>query len=110
MSTSRIQMISKGRRVPFFSAQPDFNSADHPWAGYSFEAANSPAECLPSHAWPKTTLLSPIGGQASLQWKHRGLWRKDNFQCGIVSIMRRDVEVQSAEFEQLVSVDGNAAG
>jgi AraC family transcriptional regulator len=90
-------MISKGRRSPFFGAQPDFNSADHAWAGYSFEAANSHPEFLPSHAWPKTTLLSPIGGQASLQWKHRGVWRRDRFRCGNVSIMRREAEIQSAQ-------------
>jgi AraC family transcriptional regulator len=96
VSTSSIQMVSKGRRVPFFSA-PEISSADHPWAGYSFEAADTPSECLPSHSWSKTTLLSPIGGQASLEWKHRGTWHKDRLQSGVVSIMRRDVEIQSAE-------------
>ena len=95
MITSRIQVISKGRRVPFFAA-PDFSSADHPWAGYNFEAANSPAESLRSHAWSKTTLVSVIGGQASLQWKHRGIWHKDHFRPGMVTIMRRDAEIQSA--------------
>jgi AraC family transcriptional regulator len=89
-------MISKGRRVPFFST-PDFSSADHPWAGYSFEAANTPAGPLPSHSWPKTTLLSPVGGQAALQWQHRGIWRRNHFRRGMVSIMRRDAEIQSAE-------------
>ncbi len=96
MSTSRIQMITKGRRVPFFIA-PELSSADHPWSGYRFEAANIPAKFLPSHSWPKTTLLSAIGGQASLQWKHRGIWHKNHFRRGIVSIMRRDAEIQSAE-------------
>ena len=95
MSTSRIQPISQGRRVPFFRA-PDFASADHPWAGYCFEEANGPPDPLPSHSWLKTTLLYVIEGQDSLRWKHRGIWHTDAMQCGTVSIIRRDVEIQSA--------------
>lgn len=88
-------MISNGRRVPFFSA-PELSSADHPWAGYSLEEANGPPDPLPSHSWSKTTLLHVMGGQDSLRWKHRGIWRTDRMQCGTVSIVRRDVEIQSA--------------
>ena len=88
-------MVAKGRRVPFFPA-PDLSSADHPWAGYSFEEAKGPPGPMPSHSWPKTTLLYVTGGQASLDWKHRGIWRKDRCPTGTVSIMRRDVEIQSA--------------
>ena len=88
-------MLSKGRRVPFFSA-PDFSSADHSWAGYSFEAASSPAETLGSHSWSKTTLLFVTGGQGSLHWKHRGVWSRDRMRSGTVSIIRRDAEIQSA--------------
>jgi AraC family transcriptional regulator len=95
VSTSPIQPISQGRRVPFFRA-PDFASADHPWAGYSFEEANGPPEPLPSHSWSKTTLLYVRGGHDSLRWKHRGTWHTDAMQRGTVSIIRRDVEIQAA--------------
>jgi AraC-like DNA-binding protein len=95
VSSNRIQLISKGRRAPFFSS-PGFSSADHPWAGYSFEEANGPAEPLPLHSWSKTTLLLVTSGCTALNWKHRGVWSKDRMQCGTVSIVRRDVEIQSA--------------
>jgi AraC family transcriptional regulator len=88
-------MVSNGRRVPFFGA-PDLNSADHPWAGYSFEEAISKAEPVPSHYWPRTTLQFATGGQASVRWKHRGVWDANQVQAGMVAIMRRDVEIQSA--------------
>jgi len=95
VSTSRIQMLSNGRRVPFFT-RPALRSADNPWAGYYFEEANGPAEPLPSHSWSKTTLLYVTDGGGSLDWKHRGIWRKDSVRDGTVSIIRRDVEIQSA--------------
>ncbi len=97
MPTSRIQMISGGRRVPFFST-PDINSAEHPWAGYSFEEATPGAgrEPLPSHSYSRTTLLHVLGGEAFLNWKHRGVWNKDPCRQGTVSIVRRDVEIQSS--------------
>jgi len=102
VSTSRIQLISKGRRVPYFRT-PEFRSADHPWAGYSFEEAYSNGEPLPSHAWPKTTLVyvtgpqRSTGEQGSLHWKHRGMWSTDAIRPGTVSIIRRDVEIQATE-------------
>ena len=100
MSTARIQMMSKGRRAPFFAA-PDFSSADHPWAGYTFEEATpgrgSNPEPLPSHSYSKTTLLFVTsGGGSFLNWKHRGVWNKDPCRQGTVSIVRRDVEIQSS--------------
>ena len=102
MSTSRIQMISKGRRVPYFRT-PEFRSADHPWVGYSFEEAYSNGEPLQSHAWPKTTLVYVTGPQrftgeqGSLHWRHRGAWNTDAIQPGTVSIIRRDAEIQATE-------------
>lgn len=95
MSATRIQLVSKGRRTQFFSS-PGFMSADHPWAGYSFEEADGPAEPLPAHSWSKTTLLLVTSGCTSVNWKHRGIWRRDSMPCGTVSILRRDVEIQSA--------------
>ncbi|MBY0562498.1 AraC family transcriptional regulator [Hyphomicrobium sp.] len=95
MTTSRLQMNANGRRIPFF-AGPALSSADSPWAGYYFEEANGRLEPLPSHSWPKTTLLYVTGGCGSLNWKHRGIWRKDAVRRGTVSIIRRDVEIQSA--------------
>ncbi|ACK50798.1 transcriptional regulator, AraC family [Methylocella silvestris BL2] len=94
MSTTRIQFIAHGRRATLFRA-PDLMSADHPWAGFSFEEANAPSEPMPSHSWSKTTLLYVTGGQGSLRWKHRGVWSVDPLQSGTVSITRRDVEIQS---------------
>ncbi len=102
MGTSRIQLISKGRGVPYFRT-PEFRSADHPWAGYSFEEAYSNGEPLPRHAWPKTTLVyvtgpqRSTGQQGSLHWKHRGIWSRDAIGPGTVSIIRRDVEIQATE-------------
>ncbi len=98
MSTSRIQMIANGRRVPFFGAAADFNSADHPWAGYSFEEATRgpKPDPLPSHSYAKTTLLYVLEGEAVLNWKHRGVWNKDPCRQGTVSIVRREVEIQSS--------------
>lgn len=87
-------MNSTGRRVPFF-AVPVLSSADHPWAGYYFEESDGPAEPIPCHSWPKTTLLFVTSGGGSLNWKHRGIWRTDAVQRGTVSIIRRDVEIQT---------------
>jgi AraC-like DNA-binding protein len=89
-------MLSRSRRVPFFGAR-GVNSGDHPWAGFSFEHADSPAIALGSHSWSKTTLLHVTAGdQASLRWRHRGMWNTDAIQAGTVSIIRRDAEIQSA--------------
>jgi AraC family transcriptional regulator len=98
VSTSRIQMLSKGRRLPFFG-KPTISSADQPWAGYSFEEATPgpAAEPLPSHSYSRTTLLYVTEGSGSfLNWKHRGVWHKDPCRQGTVSIVRRDVEIQSS--------------
>ncbi len=102
MSSSRIQLVSKGRHIPYFRT-PEFRSADHPWAGYGFEEAYSNGEPLPSHAWPKTTLVYVTGPQRStgeqgaLHWKHRGIWNMDAIKTGTVSIIRRDAEIQATE-------------
>jgi len=91
-------MFSKGRRVPFFDA-PDLCSADHPWAGYGFEEATPDpgSETVQSHSYSRTTLLYVTGGgEAILNWKHRGVWHKDPCRQGTVSIVRRDVEIQSS--------------
>jgi AraC family transcriptional regulator len=95
LSTSRLQANSNGRRLAFFDG-PVLSSADHPWAGYCFEEANGPAEPMPSHSWSKTTLLCVTGAGGSLNWKHRGVWRTDRMRYRTVSIIRRDVEIQSA--------------
>ncbi len=94
MSTSRLQINSDGRRLPFFS-DPALSSADYPWAGYYLEEAYGPADPIPSHSWSKTTLLLVTGGGGSLHWKHRGIWRTDAVRYGTVSIIRRDVEIQA---------------
>jgi len=95
VSASRIQFVSKGRHAPIFS-EPGLRSADHPWAGYSFEESVGDGTPLPSHSWSKTTLLYVLGGESSLRWKHRGVWTVDPVQSGTVSIVRRDVEIQAA--------------
>ena len=64
MSTSRIQVVAKGRRQPFNNA-PNFSSADHPWAGYLFEEMICTLEPVPSHSWPKTMLCLCTGGEGT---------------------------------------------
>lgn len=96
MVASRIHCLTQGRRAPFFRAS-DLASADHPWAGFSFEEAEGAGEPMARHSWSKTTLLCVTGGEASLRWKHRGVWSDDRVGPGTVSIIRRDVEIQSAE-------------
>ncbi|RXF75292.1 helix-turn-helix domain-containing protein [Hansschlegelia zhihuaiae] len=95
MRAERIQYSSQGRRVPFFRA-PELASASLRWTGFSFEEASGPNEPLPAHAWAKTTLLYVTDGQASLRWKHRGVWNGDLIERGTVSIIRRDAEIQNA--------------
>ncbi|VFU10280.1 Transcriptional regulator, AraC family [Methylocella tundrae] len=80
--------------MPLFRTA-DLMSADHPWAGFSFEEANAPGGPMPSHSWSKTTLLYVTGGQGFLRWKHRGIWSVDPLEPGTVSITRRNVEIQS---------------
>jgi AraC family transcriptional regulator len=89
------QVVVLGRRVPFFRDSL-LNSADHPWAGFSFEEANGCGKPMPKHAWPKTTLLYVTEGDASLDWKYRGSWRGDRCRSGTVCIMRRDAEIEGA--------------
>jgi AraC family transcriptional regulator len=94
VSTSRIQMISKGRRVPFFSA-PDFSSADHPWAGYLFEETETPNESVSRHSWHRTTLFLCTGGQGTNYWKHRGIWHEDHVRPGSLFIARAHSEIEA---------------
>ncbi|HVZ03813.1 MAG TPA: AraC family transcriptional regulator [Hyphomicrobium sp.] len=89
-------MISDGRRTPFFKPRFDSKNANYQWTGYDFEEAESPNEPLQSHSWSKTTLLYVKGGDASLNWKHRGVWHMDRIRSGTVTIIRRDAEIQSA--------------
>ena len=95
MSTSRIQLLSKGRRVPFLSA-PDFSSADHPWAGYLMEELNGPNEPISRGAFLKTTLVLCTGGQGIAHRRHRGAWERNRIKPGSVFMVRRDTEIQAA--------------
>jgi len=95
VSTSRIKLISKGRRVPFLAA-PALSSADHPWAGYLFEETNGPNEPISRARFLKTTLFLCTGGQGIAHRKHRGVWDKYRIQPGSVFIVRRDTEIQAA--------------
>lgn len=96
MGRSRFKMNASGQCIPFFNP-PLISSADQPWSGYHFEEANGPAEPLPRHSWPKTTLLYVTGGGGSLHWKHRGVWHSDAMWPGTVTVIRRDAEIQAAE-------------
>ena len=89
------QVVLRGRRAPFFRDSL-LDSAEQPWAGFSFEEANGRGEPLPKHSWPKTTLLYVTGNEASLDWKHRGVWHSDHCRRGTVTIMRRDAEIEAA--------------
>ena len=95
MGTSRIQLISRGRRVPFPSA-PDFSSADHPWAGYLFEESLGRNEPISRGSFLKTTVFLCTGGQGIAHRKHRGVWDRNRIRPGSVFIVRRDTEIQSA--------------
>lgn len=94
MST-RIQLLSKGRRVPFLSA-PDFSSAGHPWAGYLIEESNGQNEPISRGSFLKTTLFLCTGGQGIAHRKHRGVWEHNRIQPGSVFMVRRDTEIQAA--------------
>lgn len=94
MSGSRIEMTFQGRRVPFFTGS-DFNSADHPWAGYTFEEGMSKAEPLRSHTWPKTTIFLTTGGEhGTVSFRHRGTWTTDHVRPGYLFMARSDAEIQ----------------
>ncbi len=95
MSTSRIQLIANGRRVPFLAA-PVLSSADHPWAGYLFEESNGPNAPISRAAFLKTTLFLCTGGQGIAHRKHRGVWNNHHIRPGSVFIVRRDTEIQAA--------------
>ena len=95
MSTSRIQLLSKGRRVPFLTA-PDFSSADHPWAGYLMEESNGQNEPISRGSFLKTTLFLCMGGQGTAHRRHRGTWERNLIQPGSVFMVRRDTEIQAA--------------
>ncbi len=94
MSTSRIQLTSNGRKVPFF-ADACLRSADHPWAGYQFEETESPNVSVPRHSWDRTTLFLCTGGQGTNHWKHRGVWHEDRIRPGSLFIARADSEIQA---------------
>jgi AraC family transcriptional regulator len=95
VSTSRIELVSKGRRVPFLSA-PDFSSADHPWAGYLLEESNGQNEPISRGSFLKTTLFLCTGGQGIAHRRHRGSWERNRIQPGSVFMVRRDTEIQAA--------------
>ncbi len=95
MITSRIQMLSKGRRVPFLTA-PDFSSADHPWAGYLMEESNGQNEPISRGCFLKTTLFLCAGGQGIAHRRHRGAWERNRIKPGSVFMVRRDTEIQAA--------------
>lgn len=92
---SRIQLLSKGRNVPFLRA-PDFSSADHPWAGYLLEESNGRNEPISRGTFTKTTLFLCTGGQGVAHRQHRGTWERNRIQQGSVFMVRRDTEVQAA--------------
>jgi AraC family transcriptional regulator len=95
VTTSRIQLLSKGRRVPFLSA-PDFSSADHPWAGYLMEESNGQNEPISRGSFLKTTLFLCTGGQGIAHRSHRGAWERNRIKPGSVFMVRRDTEIQAA--------------
>jgi len=93
VSGPRIQLISEGRRLPFFGP-PALASADHPWDGFAFEEAVSPAVSVPRHHWPRTTLFLCTAGHGTNHWKHRGVWSADRVRPGAVFIARAGSEIQ----------------
>ncbi len=95
MSASRIQVISKGRRVPFLSGG-ELSSDDHPWAGFFLEELTTKMEAVSHVTFPKTTIFLCTGGQGAAHWKHRGDWDAHRVGPGSLFIVRRDAEIQAA--------------
>lgn len=95
MDTSRIQLLVKGRQVPFFAA-PNLSSAQHPWAGYLLEESNCQSEAITRGCFLKTTLFLCTGGQGIAHRRHRGSWERNRIQPGSVFIVRSDTEIQAA--------------
>jgi len=94
VSASRIQMISKGRRVAL-PGEPDFRSVEHPWAGFPFEEAQNSTVPIPSHCWRRTTLCVCTRGQGVTHWKHRGIWHQHHVQRGSVFMVRGNAEIDA---------------
>jgi AraC family transcriptional regulator len=94
VSTSRIQLISKGRQVPFYSA-PELSSANHPWAGYLFEVGKRERDALPRASFLKTTLFLCTGEPGTVYWRHVGIWHEHRVWPGSIFIVRRDTEIQA---------------
>jgi AraC family transcriptional regulator len=95
MRPSRIQLVSKGRRVPFLS-EPALSSADYPWAGYQFEESAGQNEPISRGTFLKTTLFLCTGGEGVAHRKHRGVWQQYGIRPGSVFIVRGGTEIQAA--------------
>lgn len=95
MGTSRIQLLVKGRPVPFLTA-PHLSSVDHPWAGYMLEEANGQNEPISRGSFLKTTLFLCTGGEGIAHRRHRGSWERNRIEPGSVFMVRRDTEIQAA--------------
>ncbi len=94
VSTSRIQMISRGRRVAIFR-DATLSSTDRPWAGYPLEVSNTQVEPVTRAYFPKTTLLLCIGKQGVAHSKHRGVWNDYRISPGSLFIARGETEMQA---------------
>ncbi len=94
MSTSRIQLVSSGRRVSFLGP-PLLSSADQPWAGYLFEESECPNVSVSRHHWQRTTLFLCTDGGGINHWKHRGVWHEDRVRPGSLFIARAGSEIQA---------------
>ena len=95
MSASRIQVISKGRRVPFLAGGGS-STDERPWAGFFLEESNTKMEAVSHAFFPKTTIFLCTGGQGAAHWKHRGDWNAHRVGPGSLFIVRRDTEIQAA--------------
>jgi AraC family transcriptional regulator len=95
MRSQRIQILTKGRRIPFFKS-PELCSSDNPWAGYHFEESQARNEPITRGCFSKTTLFLCTGGQGTAHRKHRGVWDKNEIRPGSVFIVRRDTEIEAA--------------
>ena len=95
MSTSHIQAVSQGRRIPVFR-DPVLSSANSRWAGFLLEESQSKLEAVSRAYFPNTMLLVCTGRSGTAHWKDRGVYDHSYIEPGTLSIARSHCELQSS--------------
>jgi AraC family transcriptional regulator len=95
VSTSHIQAVSQGRRVPMFR-DPVLSSVNHRWAGFVLEESHTKMESVARGYLPNTMLLLCTGRSGTAHWKDRGVHHHRHITPGTLSIGRSNCELQSS--------------